>query len=161
MFPATLYVCPRRVLISRQKSCPNVRRRQHTGFLFAEHPVAVFGKKFVGEIAQKSRDEAQTVKPAPRAVQFSGDAQSGGRMRVNRAVFDKNHRIDFGFVNAVFSDEIFADLRLQRSEFEVSIRVAFDDKIHRTVAEIAHAVEKNDRIFVHPSIVKPEPEFSN
>jgi len=126
------------------KSLTDFRCRHHTNVSFAEHFETILRKKFVEKVPDKRRHDDKSVKPRPRAVEPAGDSQRGGRIQINFAVFNQNHRIGFGFIYLMFLQKTLADFRLVRCEFEILARVALDDEIHRTVTEITLAVEKNN-----------------
>src|SRR5687767_4708707 len=98
-------------------------------------------KQLVGEIADRLRYNNECVSPRPDPVQLLCYPQSRGRMRMSSVVLDDDDRIGSLRIDPVLRYQLFADLRLERCEFEIAGLVVFDHEIDRGVAEITNAVE--------------------
>jgi len=66
-------------------------------------------------------------------------------MCVGPIILDDYYRIGIGSIDAVLRDQLLADLRLQRREFEIAGLIVLDHEVDRCVAKITYAVEKHDR----------------
>ena len=62
-------------------------------------------------------------------------------MGVSLFIFYDDDRIGIRFIYAILGSHLFADLRLERREFEITGLVVRDNKIYRAVAKIAYTVE--------------------
>jgi hypothetical protein len=136
--------------------------------LFAENAVTVSCEKLVKIIANRLRNDYESVQPRPRRTEAADDAQRGSGVRIRPVILNKNYRIDRYQIAArvgVAGDlrrkpelirEASSFLRLKRGEFEIALVIVFDYKIHGAVAKIAYSVEQNYRS--HKKIL---PQFSD
>ncbi len=125
-----------------QKPRRQIWSGQPAHFLTAEPLVAVTRYETVDGVAQKARQHATQRHPTPGPAQAGGDAQGGVAFDVGSPILNQRHTVDG---DAILGSQGRPGNRLQRGEAIADGRVVRDDEADRPLAEVASAIEKNDR----------------
>ncbi len=116
----------------------------HAFVSFAKNMVPVFGDGPIHCIAKESWEHDADIEPIDGCGQLPEYSQHCGRMGKDFIAFQQYQGIHLEVLQATVIQDVFPNLRLQGSKQEAVVFIMFDDKIHHSVAIIAHPIEKND-----------------
>ena len=119
----------------------------HAFVSFAKNTMPVFGDNLINCIAKESWKHDAYIQPIDGCGQLPEDSKSSRRMGIYFIPFQQYQGINLDISQAKVLQNLLPSLRLQGSKHEAAVFIMFDDKIHHSVAIIAHPIEKNDRFF--------------
>src|SRR5262249_39633192 len=96
-------------------------------------------------VTNETRDRQERISQAPRSAEPARNAQRGLRSPEHPPLLDQNHAVARRRLELHTAEQTPRRVRLERRESELRIRIPGDYKIDEPVAEIADAVEENDR----------------
>ena len=99
----------------------------------------------VNAVTNETRDRHEWIGKAPRRAKPPRDAQCRLRSPEDTPLLDQHHTVTRRRLALHTAQQTPRRVRLQRGESELRIPIPGDDKIDESVAEIADAVEENDR----------------
>ena len=135
--------CPEIALL--QESRAGGGRRNHARLPTAEPAVSMPGNHVVGPVADGSRNDDQRAGERPGIPQMPGNAEGGIRPGEDSPLVDHDKAVGERTGRAGRLQRTRRRVGRQRRESEMSLRVARDDEAYDPSAEIADAVEQDDR----------------
>lgn len=124
-----------------QKSPLHIRRRHHAGFPLSKPAVAVTGHPVIDGIPEKFGNNNKTVQHRPDTGQTPNDLQGYVRMGIKAPPVVKDHRTEFIDREAGLGGQFLPYFALEGCKAENSLRIVPDDKLDKSIAEIAYSVK--------------------
>ncbi len=121
------------------------RVRDPARIALSEPSIAIARHDTVHEVAKGFRNREEQNAGLPGKGQLSGDTKRRARFRVDGPSIDEDHAVDRIGRKAVLLEQLSSPDGQKRREVKTRIEIALENESDAAVAEVAHAVEKDDR----------------